>query len=894
MKKTITTILTVGLAAATVFCSTPAFAQEVPEADDFEIEAGIVESENVDELEIEEVITESGNFESLNAAYYLYLYCDGSDEIAPGGNTSLHIDYSGYDPADFEWTIDGDHDEDTYLSVSDDNTSAILYVSENETNEEIVVYAYSTENPDYGNWFSVWVELEDPDEDDEDYSFKLYSECSDVDPGDEIELWIEYTKHDASTFGWEIVGDHDADTYLSVSDDNIFAILYVSEDETNSEILINAWCDDDEYDESARTIYVNDLEDPDDDDDVNGEITLFCDGSASTTRGGQVEFHIEYTGYEASEIYWDVYGSSTNDTHISVLEDGISAILYVSEDEVNSKLTVGVHGGKYYDDEVTCDISVLQGRILLMTERVMMFYPAHPGETITITATSEDVSVEDLAWSVTGNTSEDTHIETIDGSATARICIGKDETSWCVSVRATDTTTHISGDDAIYILEEGYTGIALGDMYFENGEFTRKSGLAKDVNGHAQYVLYGYGSINYSGYATFIGDEDGLKYYVSGDLAYDEAGNCIGCGMVDYSYTGFATSIGPSEHGSGEGPEIYFVNGVECRKTGLVQNADGEYVTIKDGVLSEDVTGLVQKLDGSDSTWYYVENGELSTAAGLAQKADGSTTTWLYVENGVYTKKTGLAKKLNSDDTNWYYIYKGNVRTASYYKNNGLSNTGLAQKADGSTKTWLYVENGVYTKSTGLAQKLNSDDTNWYYVYKGNVRTASYYEKNGLKADGLVCKIDTSSDTNCYYIQDGVYTKKTGLAQKVGQEDESWYYVYKGVFAKNTGIAKKINSDDSTWYYVKKGIVSSGKGITQKINSKDTKWYYVQDGIFTKATGVAQKADSSSSTLYYVSKGVYTKTTCIAQRADGSKKNNYYVKNGKVDTKYTGWGTVSV
>ena len=772
-----------------------------------------------------------------------FMYREGSGAVYAGSTEELYIDYEGYNPNEFEWAITSNHDEDTCLEISDDNTSAILHVSATESNTKLYIDAWSNENPDDGDWCVISVITNDDDYDDDDYddddttySLYMYSDYDIAEPGDSIELYLEYEGYDPNKFVWDITSDHDVETRLVVSDDNTSATLCVSEDEDELRLCVEAWS----------------TENPD---------------------------------------------------------DGDMCYITVNDDEsAQPKIII-----------------TLEAERDALTDLIV---PAHSGEEFVITASceDEDVQLTNLIWTIgDGYTSEDTYITATEGSASAILHIGEDETADYLRVYAVDSENDATGEITVPIMKKDFTGFS-GDYYYENGEKSNKSGLVRySANGyeHVRYIISGFDPMVYSfsGYSTFVDDtsDNPTKYYVGTmTMVYDESGNYIGTDMIDYNYTGFATAIDLyGEHGSGEGPEIYFVNGVEYRKTGLVQNADGEYVTIKDGVLSEDVTGLVQKLDGSDSTWYYVENGKLSTATGLSQKADGSTKTWLYVENGVYTKKTGLAKKLNSSDTNWYYVYKGNVRTASYYESNGLSNTGLAQKADGSTTTWLYVENGVYTKSTGLAQKLNSSDTNWYYVYKGNVRTASYYEKNGLKDDGLVRKIDTSSDSKWYYMKDGVYTKATGLAQKADGSTTTWLYVQDGVYTKATGLAQKVDGSTTTWLYVKNGVYTKSTGLARKIdtssdtkwyyvykgnvrtasyltkngldnsgftqkidNTTDTKWYYVSNGVFKKSTGLAQKMNSTDTKWYYAKSGVYTKSTLTAKRISDPNGASYQVVKG--------------
>ena len=238
-----------------------------------------------------------------------------------------------------------------------------------------------------------------------------------------------------------------------------------------------------------------------------------------------------------------------------------------------------------------------------------------------------------------------------------------------------------------------------------------------------------------------------------------------------------------------------YVNGV-CSDCGDIQDGfayvSGKWGYYKNNKLQKK-TGLIKGTISGKEAYYYIKNGIYTKSTGMVQKI--GTTDWYYVKNGKYTKSTGLTQKADtSSDTGWYYVSNGKYTQA----------TGLAQKADGSTSTWLYVKNGVYTKSTGLAQKIDtSTDTTWYYVYKGNVRSASYYSSNGLTNTGLVQKIDKSSDTNWYYISGGKFKKATVITRKANSSSTSLYYVKNGKFSKVTG---SITIDSKTYNLVK-GIV---------------------------------------------------------------------------------------
>ena len=194
-----------------------------------------------------------------------------------------------------------------------------------------------------------------------------------------------------------------------------------------------------------------------------------------------------------------------------------------------------------------------------------------------------------------------------------------------------------------------------------------------------------------------------------------------------------------------------------------------------------------------------------------------------------------------------------------------------------SNAKWYYVENGIFAAKSGLAKKAEVSSSKWYYVLNG-VYT---------KASGLAKKADGSSDI-WYYVLDGVYTKASGLARKADGSSARWYYVLNGVYTKASGLAKKADGSSDIWYYVLNGVYKKSSGIAKKADGSSSKWYYVQNGVYKKATGIAKKADGSSTEWYYVQNGTYNKSTVIAKKADGSSSAQYYVCAGKF-TKKTGY-----
>ncbi|MCF0230205.1 MAG: hypothetical protein HUJ76_11020, partial [Parasporobacterium sp.] len=242
------------------------------------------------------------------------------------------------------------------------------------------------------------------------------------------------------------------------------------------------------------------------------------------------------------------------------------------------------------------------------------------------------------------------------------------------------------------------------------------------------------------------------------------------------------------------------------------------------------------------------------------QRADGSNTKWYYVQNGKYTKLTGLAQRADGSNTKWYYVQNGKYTKL----------TGLAQRADRSNEVLYYVQNGLYTKATGIAQEIVKSSNNWYYVQNGKFAAA-----NGIaqKADG--------SSTAWYYVDNGQYTKASGIAKKADGTDNTWYYVQNGKYTKSSGIAQRADGANTSWYYVQNGKLKTVSGIAQKADGSSRKWYYVKNGIFINATGISKKADRSSNTWYYVQNGVYTtKYSGPAPLAGVAGSDYYYVENG--------------
>ncbi len=285
-------------------------------------------------------------------------------------------------------------------------------------------------------------------------------------------------------------------------------------------------------------------------------------------------------------------------------------------------------------------------------------------------------------------------------------------------------------------------------------------------------------------------------------------------GMVDKSYTGFATNSSGS---------WYAESGKVTKKT--------------NGVFKDSAGAL-----GSSSDWYYVLNSKVQTGfTGLANYSNASG--WWYITKGKVDRSvTTVAKNKNG----WYYVRNGKV---------DRSYTGFAKNSSGS---W-YVEKGKVSKKVNGVLKDSKgaigSKNNWYYVLNSKVQT------------GFTGLANYSNASGWWYITNGKVDRTfTGLAKN----KNGWYYLTNGKVDRSyTGTAKNSNG----WWYVKKGKVDKSAVALVKVNGvwqpyKNGKlassytglavnangWYYVNNGTYVAddvmtyaARFVATNSSSSSS-----------------------------------------------
>ncbi len=249
-------------------------------------------------------------------------------------------------------------------------------------------------------------------------------------------------------------------------------------------------------------------------------------------------------------------------------------------------------------------------------------------------------------------------------------------------------------------------------------------------------------------------------------------------GMVDKSYTGFATNSSGSWY------------------------AESGKVTKKTNGVFKDSAGAI----GSKNNWYYVLNSKVQASfTGLADYKNASG--WWYITNGKVDRSvTTVAKNKNG----WYYVRNGKV---------DKSYTGFAKNSSGN---W-YVKsgkvskkvNGVLKDSTGAIGSKNS----WYYVLNSKVQT------------GFTGLANYSNASGWWYITNGKVDRSyTGLAKN----KNGWYYLTNGKVDRSyTGTAKNSNG----WWYVKKGKVDKSAVALVKVNGV---WQAYKSGKLNSAyTGFA-------------------------------------------------------
>ncbi|MCF0228994.1 MAG: hypothetical protein HUJ76_04800 [Parasporobacterium sp.] len=377
--------------------------------------------------------------------------------------------------------------------------------------------------------------------------------------------------------------------------------------------------------------------------------------------------------------------------------------------------------------------------------------------------------------------------------------------------------------------------------YVQNGVYTKASGLARraDLSNNKWYYVQNGIYTKATGLSQRADGSNNTWYYVENGVYVK------------------ATTAAERIDGTYAGRKFYVLEGAYTKTDGFGLIDGDKWVLLDGGVLQETVTGLVKgDIDGV-SGWYYTDKGYFTKVTGLTQKADKSGG-WYYVKDGVYTKVSGIAQKADMSSTKWYYVQKGVYTKA----------TGIAKKADGSSNKWYYVKDGKYVKATTAAERIDG-------VYEG----VKFCVINGAhtKVSGF-CQIDGN---RWGWFSNGILEDSmTGIARGFIDDKEAWYYIENGFFTRATGLTRKADQSGSKWYYVKDGVYTKATGLVQKADLSSGKWYYIKDGIYTKVSGLAQRADLSSTNWYYVHNGAYTKASGLAQKADGSETTWYYVKNG--------------
>ncbi len=387
-------------------------------------------------------------------------------------------------------------------------------------------------------------------------------------------------------------------------------------------------------------------------------------------------------------------------------------------------------------------------------------------QTLQLTATVKpsDASDPSVTWS-----SSNTKVVTVDKNG--KLTAVKDGTA---TITVTTTDGEYTADCAVTVslYSDGFHQDPDGTdwCYYKNGKISTGTTdiIQGTVNGKSGYWNVVKGRVAAS--ATVAkGTVDGTTawWYVNKK------------GMVDTSYTGFATNSSGT---------WYAEKGKVTKKT--------------NGVL-QDTTGAL----GSSSAWYYVLNSKVQyDFTGLADYSNASG--WWYITNGKVDRSvTTVAKNKNG----WWYVANGKVNR---------SYTGFATNSSGS---W-YVEsgrvskkvNGVLKDSTGA---LGSSSA-WYYVLNSKVQT------------GFTGLADYSNASGWWYITNGKVDRSyTGLAKN----KNGWYYLTNGKVDRSyTGAAK----NSSGWWYVEKGVVNKSTIVLVRV---DGVWQAYKSGKFASSyTGIAE------------------------------------------------------
>ena len=233
-----------------------------------------------------------------------------------------------------------------------------------------------------------------------------------------------------------------------------------------------------------------------------------------------------------------------------------------------------------------------------------------------------------------------------------------------------------------------------GDIlcYITNGQV--------DPNVNGVYQLTVNGKTNWYGFVRGMQTEDevlmnpydGSWWYTGDD------------GLVDFSYTGIAERYDQN----GDGFDRWYVrNGqVDFSSNGWVK-INNHYVYVRNGMLQNDLNGLVQAtIDGKDG-WWEVDEGMILYYTNYYYTLSYYGGSWWAVYNSqVDFSYTGFVEH---DGTSWY-VENGRVN---------FDKTGFVKTEEADT--YAYVQNGQYNRTFhgAIYAELNGKNS-WWQVKDGN------------------------------------------------------------------------------------------------------------------------------------------------------------------------------
>ena len=264
----------------------------------------------------------------------------------------------------------------------------------------------------------------------------------------------------------------------------------------------------------------------------------------------------------------------------------------------------------------------------------------------------------------------------------------------------------ITGDDGWYhywYVENGQINFNFNGLYnyhiryygdvlccITNGQVDRNVNGVYQLTVNGQTNWYGFVQGMQTENEVLMNPYDGSWWYTGED------------GLVDFSYTGIAF------RDNGDGFDGWYVrNGqVDFSGNGWVK-IDNYYAYVRNGMLQDDLNGLVQAtIDGKDG-WWKVDQGTLFENTNYYYTLCYYGGNWWAVyDSQVDFSYTGFVEY---DDTSWY-VENGRVN----FDKTGFVNT---EEAD----TYAYVQNGQYNRTFhgAIYAELNGKNS-WWQVKDGN------------------------------------------------------------------------------------------------------------------------------------------------------------------------------